>query len=451
MLIERIENVTLGPSCIDYDPPRLNFEKIELQRDDFPLQILGVNGSGKTSLVLALAGAIPNAFWAQLALKCVIRTDKKEYNFPDAQNLLRVIPQRWQHGLLGYSAIEEIALALKSDSTWGRHVCSKLRINQLDKWHPFSLSEGEKKRLMIGCALVSNVPLLISDEWTIHLDPYWINQIAELFDEYQNLRGGLHLDLVSSKQMNSNGNIIPLITQISQNTKTTIYSGSINEKLNDNLISVLTDECLRFRETTWPRGLYLDATIQYQHKKKYKMRLVGSGKEMIEIIGPNGSGKTTLLRNLWRLSHHPLRNAFYRKQKVPFVYLVTADPLYQVLGPTVADEFSRVVYRKSANAPKMLGEQFCSIIGTTLDSDVLNLSFGQRKMLALIIACVGPFPLIAFDEPFVGLDETNLDIAKTILTIAVRCGKLVIVTNQAPTVEKIGVNVKRVVLEKMHD
>ena len=196
-------------------------------------------------------------------------------------------------------------------------------------------------------------------------------------------------------------------------------------------------ECVRLSKIISSKDCYLDTNVPYRQNEKYRIRLVGSGKEVIEIVGPNGSGKTTLLRNLWRFSHHPLKRILYRKEKVPSILFVPVDPIYQVLGPTVRDEIDRALLEKGGKEEAILIDYITSLAGVAAESDVLTLSFGQRKILALIIATLSPYPVLAFDEPFAGLDKKNYAIAQKIINAAAQCGKLVMVTGQEKTIEGI--------------
>lgn len=431
MLNEKISYISLGPIKIDFEPPLLNLRKLFLKSSDFPIKIFGNNGSGKTSITFLLGGIIPNVKWANSDIDCEVETNKKLYKFPETRNVWSIIPQSWQNGLLGYRANEEIMLSCKENINWGQYIIKRLDLDSLSSIPPSLLSEGEKKRLLIGIAFASGKPLIISDEWSVHLDFYWRDEIKNIFFEYMEDFGGLHLDFTSTFN-DSSYNKIEM-----DSSERLIYE---EEFLLNNSIKESIVENINF----YKKNIFIDTTINFLPHKKKKIKLMGLGGDIIEITGINGSGKTSLLKKIWGLSNSCV-NKIISPQKIHKSFMVFVDPIYQILGPTVGDEFNRVLSDNNSNKHLLKIKDFIeSILNINFKSDVLELSFGQRKTLAIIIGAITPTPILLIDEPFSGLDKKNRLIVEEIINIVANRGKLVLIANQ----ERIFKNAKTILLEK---
>ena len=138
--------------------------------------------------------------------------------------------------------------------------------------------------------------------------------------------------------------------------------------------------------------------------------------ESLALIGPNGAGKSTLLLHLngllqgtgrldvLGLSVEP-RNFAELRRRVGFVFQNPEDQLFM---PTVFDEVAfaalnagydrREVERRVARVLEQVG-----MTGTEHRAPQ-NLSFGQKKRLAIGSVLVTECDLLALDEPGAGLD-----------------------------------------------
>lgn len=420
---EKIETISLTSCSIDYEPPCIKYNEVFLYREDFPLKIIGKNGSGKSSLLLALTKAIPESIWANVSnLDLIVKTDRKIYKLPEVQSLFRLIPQRWQYGLLGFDPIDEIKLVPSTNKQWREYVLSQLQIYDLKTIPSSYLSDGEKKRLIICTALLAEVPLIISDEWTTHLDNYWINQLEKLFNQYFE-RGGIHLSFFSSNCKTKNEKIVKFSTQIDITDN--------NHSMDENIKPEQSDATyLKNIINSINSNIIIDALIKYRIDDERYIKLEANNSDIISIIGSNGSGKTTLLRNLWYKSNNFLKRFLHKsfiKEIVPKFLFIPTDPLYHILGPTLEDEVNRILLDNTdRSAIKFISE----LVGVKPDTDVLTLSYGQRKILATTIAVISDYPVIAVDEPFAGLDEKNHKYIEQILKFAADAGKIIIVTDQ---------------------
>lgn len=138
--------------------------------------------------------------------------------------------------------------------------------------------------------------------------------------------------------------------------------------------------------------------------------------ERIAIVGPSGSGKTSLLRLLNRLSE-PTRGSIYWQQtpysEIPVVQLRQQIGLVlqesKLLGKTVQQTLEyplelRQLDRKLIR--QRVGEwiERLHIPLDWLDRNELQLSVGQRQLVAIARALVGHPSVLLLDEPTSALD-----------------------------------------------
>ena len=170
----------------------------ELAIDDISLEIsshqvtaiTGSNGSGKTTLALVLASLLKpkkgNIKFAALA-------DSKSYFDLRARELVRhvgMVFQEPEHQFLTSNVKKELLVLskrLKIDSVSAEAIADELlekfRLTHLSDFNPFTLSGGEKRRLSVAAALVTDPKLLILDEPTFGQDANTFYELVRLLEE----------------------------------------------------------------------------------------------------------------------------------------------------------------------------------------------------------------------------------------------------------------------------
>ncbi len=127
--------------------------------------LLGRNGEGKSTLLRIIAGAV--------------RPDAGEV-IVESGARLAMVPQELPDHMAG-SALEVIAGGADHATSEEHHAARLCSILHLDPAHPFDeLSGGQKRRALIGRALVSDPDVLLLDEPTNHLDLDHIDQLEAM-------------------------------------------------------------------------------------------------------------------------------------------------------------------------------------------------------------------------------------------------------------------------------
>jgi energy-coupling factor transporter ATP-binding protein EcfA2 len=135
--------------------------------------LLGLNGSGKTSLLLAAVGLIP--FSGSIIVDGIPVEERNFqevrertgflFNIPEDQILFPRVLDDVSYGLIrkGVSPLEARKKALL--------VLEILGVDETAELSPYQLSHGQRQRIALAGALVTNPSLLLLDEPSSALDP----------------------------------------------------------------------------------------------------------------------------------------------------------------------------------------------------------------------------------------------------------------------------------------
>jgi energy-coupling factor transport system ATP-binding protein len=149
--------------------------------------LLGANGAGKTTLSKCITGLLP-ASDGEIVFNGLPLSSWKER---ELWKKLGYVFQNPEHQLICETVFEEIAFGLRMDQPADVQEMERM-VNQilidihLEKSvnaHPFSLSQGQKRRLSVATMLVLPFDLLILDEPTFGQDAFTAGTIMSLLEE----------------------------------------------------------------------------------------------------------------------------------------------------------------------------------------------------------------------------------------------------------------------------
>lgn len=135
--------------------------------------LVGPNGAGKSTLALHLVGVLqppPEAVW-------LLGRPLRAYRRHELPRVVSYVFQNPEHQFLTGTVYDEVAFGLRVQGLAEAEVEARVRamleefgLSALARVHPFTLSQGEKRRLSVATALVLRPRLLILDEPTFGQD-----------------------------------------------------------------------------------------------------------------------------------------------------------------------------------------------------------------------------------------------------------------------------------------
>jgi len=168
----------------------LNNINLEIEDNKFIL-LAGETGSGKTSLIRCMNGLIPQFYSGYYKGYVEVNgLDTTKIPISDLSTFVGIVFQNPENQLVSMNVEHEIAFGLENLGLPKNQI--KQRIDDvvkltgiesiLDK-APFEISGGEQQRVAIASILALNPNILILDEPTSNLDPFFAKKILDLLHE----------------------------------------------------------------------------------------------------------------------------------------------------------------------------------------------------------------------------------------------------------------------------
>lgn len=159
--------------------------------------VIGPSGAGKTTLCLAVAGAVPHYYGGSSAGEVQVA------GIPTQQSTMQQIAltvgtvlQDYETQLVTMTVEEEVAFSLENIgidpseiAVLVKETLSKVGLTGFEKEAVTSLSGGQKQRLVLASVLVTNPKILVLDEPTSALDPEGTQSLYKLLSELNQEHG----------------------------------------------------------------------------------------------------------------------------------------------------------------------------------------------------------------------------------------------------------------------
>ena len=218
---------------------------LEIKENSFIL-LAGETGSGKTSLIRCLNGLIPQ-FYAGYYKGSVEIDGKNTITTPisDLSTVVGIVFQNPENQLVAMNVEHEIAFGMENlgihPNEIGKRIKEVVKITEIEdllERAPFEISGGEMQRVAIASVLVLDPKILILDEPTANLDPFFANKIIRMLKKIQEKKNisiiisehrmDLLVPLVDDIILMENGKLI------AYDDKDVIMNSDLFQKLNIN-------------------------------------------------------------------------------------------------------------------------------------------------------------------------------------------------------------------------
>lgn len=359
-------------------------------QDKEKILILGQCGSGKSTLSSILASLTPA--YNQGKLEGEISYDGKGIESAhEMMSFLSLVPQDPGAYIITTNCEDELAYPLESLAVsrdeMKRRIDLSLSSWALERYRtvmPAGLSGGEKKRLAIACALITDPELVIFDESFDDLDAYWKERLGNVIRE-----GDFTCIVTSARFIPSFRGLFDAVYRIEERTLVRINEDDAFENFSFSLPArdvkeTDTLEAVNIKIEKKRENSLFTLSVPSFHLKRG---------EIVSLCGDNGSGKSTFSRMLCALESPSegsvLINGAVADRKIlqRQVGYVFQNPDYQIFLPSVRDElsysFSFLSLSKDEKERRL--EELSLLFSLDLDASAALMSYGERKRLQCAI------------------------------------------------------------------
>lgn len=385
--------------------------------------LVGGNGSGKTALLLTLAGLLP-------PLRGTVRIDDHDLHAQDSHNEARVrigvVLQEPESQLVTDTVAREIAFPLENLG-WPRaridvrvnQLLGIFDLRQLAEAPPGHLSGGEMQKVAVAAAVAASPGYLLLDEPASFLDHPARQALATWVDRLRAEEGmGLLWTACSEDE-------VPLAHR-------TLELPRVTEPPRSGAASSPVASLLPlFSQPSGGTALWIADRIGLTRRdRRGAVRLWGGlsftvqAGDRVLLTGGNGSGKTALLETLlgWQA---PTEGTCSGRPVGPGYGYMAQYPEYQLFAARAGQDVGfGLLHRRprlEESEVRLRTHHALELVGFDLEHlperPFETLSLGERRRLALAtVLATEPIALL-LDEPTSGLDEPA---ARTVRTIVGR-------------------------------
>lgn len=373
------------------------------------VSMVGPNGCGKSSLMLALAGLLPYEGSARF-----MGRELREFDPRELRRLVSYVPDDPYSVMVRERVIDEVlfsaeclGLGLEEAVRSVEWALRSVGLIERSDERVRELSGGQVQRLALAAALVPKPKLLLLDGPLSHVDEEARREVALVLRDV--VSGGTLVVAAVSDPAD-----LPIGPDVEVELGCELEALSVKLQAADSNGSEsheLIAEGVRFG---YRRGREVIGGFS----------LAARSGTVVALTGPNGSGKSTALKLLtgalrpWEgkvtldgSPPSPPRAAYCPQNPSAFLTERTAAEEIELASRSRTPLTLEV-------GPKRL-----------LEAPVHSLSLGARRVVAVLSAVLRGPALIALDEPAAGLDPANKELMADVIRAATRTGSVVLVAS----------------------
>lgn len=421
----------------------LNVEKGEC------ILLMGLSGSGKTSLTKLINGIIPHFeeetdFVGEVLIEGESTRNISQYKISEK---VGSIFQNPKSQFFNSDVEGEIVFGLENMGTDPelikkslKKTINNLNIDRLLGKNVFSLSSGEKQILAFASIFALNTDIVVLDEPSSNLDMDTIETIKNNIEIFK--KEGKTI-IVAEHRLYYLKDIIDKAYYIDEGIIKDCFTQEeiklFNSKKENNLeIRTLSTPKLEVLEKEFNKNdEYLCEDLSYTINGNFIFKDINislNRGEVLGIVGKNGIGKTSLLKCITGLMKKNTGSVFFdnkllnNKDRLKNTYLVTQDINSQLFTRSVKEECELNLPEDRLNQVDVVLNRLG--LDKYKDKHPMSLSGGQKQRLTIALALLSNKEIIIFDEPTSGLDFKNMIIvSEAIKDLAKKSNKVVIVVS----------------------
>ncbi len=384
------------------------------------LAFVGPNGSGKTSLVLAIAGLIEHRGEIRLFGRRI-----REFDRAGLARLIGVLPDEPDLQFVSNRVDDEVAFALENLG-YSPSLIRERVYRWLDRFGILNhaedsilrLSGGQRQRVALASlAAVEERRLIIADNPWANLDPPTSELTSNLLREMASEGRGVIVTAHSEDKVRFADRIV---------------------KLGDSEGQPRID-LEGLRSLIGPREREVSVTVRikrFSYGGSFALQGVrlrfGTG-EPICVLGRNGAGKSTLGRivaGLLRCRGCEVLVNGGKPGRGVSTY-VFQQPEKQFLGKTPLEDLSLSLKAAGVKNPVELSKKLLLMGGFRglMDAGVWTLGRGHRRLLTILSAIALDPKVMVVDEPTLGLDPYHSRLVEELLAAVSRRSALMVATH----------------------
>ena len=246
---------------------------LHIEQGEF-IGLIGANNAGKSSLCLAMTGAIPHLYQGQMD-GCV-RVDGKniaQTSVAETAAAVGFVMQQPENQLSGvcFTVREEVAFSLENRGVDRNQMVRRVNdalhatgLADLADRSPHQLSGGQLQRVILASALAGDAPILVLDEPTTFLDP---QSAGQLFEILRQLRDTGKTIVIAEQRLECLAQYANRVIALHQGKK--VLDGPSQTTLTSPLLKEIGLDWTRFtaianlakKDGLWPSDRPLPATL----------------------------------------------------------------------------------------------------------------------------------------------------------------------------------------------